>query len=66
VSLVYTALNQPAQALAWLERGYDTQDSTMVNICQDPRLDSLRQRPQFQALLRRMKFPQATAGLAAR
>ena len=52
---------EPPQALAWLERGYETQDSTMVNICQDPRLDPLRGGPEFQALLRKMKFPQATS-----
>jgi eukaryotic-like serine/threonine-protein kinase len=61
VALVHTALNQPTQALAWLERGYETQDSIMVNICQDPRLDPLRQRPEFQELLGKMKFPQTTS-----
>jgi serine/threonine-protein kinase len=62
VALVYTALGDLPQALAWLERGYETQDSTMVNICEDPRLDPLRDRPEFQALLRKMQFPQATSG----
>jgi tetratricopeptide (TPR) repeat protein len=62
VALVYTALGELLQALAWLERGYETQDSTMVNICEDPRLDPLRERPEFQALLRKMQFPQATSG----
>ena len=61
VALVYTALGQLPQALAWLERGYETQDSTMVNICEDPRLDPLRERPEFHALLRKMQFPQATS-----
>jgi serine/threonine-protein kinase len=61
VALVYTALGQLPQALAWLERGYETQDSTMVNICEDPRLDPLRARPEFQALLRKMQFPQTAA-----
>ena len=61
VALVYTALDDQAQALAWLRRGYETQDSTMVNIYRDPRLDPLRGREEFQALLRKMKFPGAAA-----
>ena len=61
VALVYTALDDQAQALAWLRRGYETQDSTMVNIYRDPRLDPLRGREEFQALLRKMKFPGAVA-----
>jgi eukaryotic-like serine/threonine-protein kinase len=61
VALVYTRLGQPDQALAWLRRGYETQDSTMVNVYQDPRLDALRGREEFAELLRKMKFPGSTA-----
>jgi eukaryotic-like serine/threonine-protein kinase len=61
VALAYTALGQPEQALAWLRRGYETQDSTMVNVYQDPRLDLLRGREEFAELLRKMKFPGSTA-----
>ena len=59
VALVYTALGEPDRALAWLHRGYETQDTTMVNISQDPRLDPLRTRPEFQALVAQMRFPGA-------
>ena len=61
VALAYTALGQPEQALAWLRRGYETQDSTMVNVYQDPRLDPLRGRKEFADLLRQMKFPGGAA-----
>jgi tetratricopeptide (TPR) repeat protein len=61
VALAYTALGQPEQALAWLRRGYETQDSTMVNVYQDPRLDPLRGRKEFADLLRLMKFPGGAA-----
>jgi TolB-like protein/DNA-binding winged helix-turn-helix (wHTH) protein len=46
------------QALTWLERAYEEHDQWMVFVNSYPGLDRLRSEPRFQALLRRMNFPQ--------
>jgi len=53
----YVGLDQKDQAVTWLERAYDEHDQWMVYIASYPGLDSLHSEPRFQALLRRMNFP---------
>ena len=54
----YLGLGEKDQALTWLERAYEDRDVLMVYIKADPGLDALRSEPRFEALLRRMNFPQ--------
>jgi len=63
VALSYTAFSlgtvgQTDQAVTWLVQAYEEHDQWMVfaNSCSG--LDRLRSEPRFQALLRRMNFPQ--------
>jgi serine/threonine protein kinase/tetratricopeptide (TPR) repeat protein len=55
-ALVYTALQQPQEALTWLEHAYATRDATIVNLQHDPRFDSLRSDRRFNSLLERLHF----------
>jgi TolB-like protein/tetratricopeptide (TPR) repeat protein len=59
VALAYTRLGRPADALRWLEKGYEDHDPLMTTLMVDPRLDPLRGEPGFQALMRKMDFPEA-------
>jgi len=54
----YTGLGEKDEAIAWLERAYEEHDQGLVDIKAYPGLDTLRSEPRFQALLRRMNFPQ--------
>src|SRR5215469_11451024 len=54
----YVGLGQKDQAVTWLERAYDEHDQWMVFIDAYPGFDRLQSEPRFQALLRRMNFPQ--------
>jgi TolB-like protein/Flp pilus assembly protein TadD/predicted Ser/Thr protein kinase len=65
LALVYTRLGQKAKALEWLVRGYDQRDTTMVSLAIDPRFDTLRGEPRFEALVRKMNFPAPGSGHAA-
>ena len=53
----YRGLGEKDQALTWLERAYEERD-LMVFIQAAPYWDVLRSEPRFEALLRRMNFPQ--------
>jgi hypothetical protein len=44
-------------ALAWLEKAYEEQSDFQGELQEGPELDSLRDDPRFQDLLRRMRFP---------
>ena len=54
----YVGLGQRDQAITWLERAYEEHDEWMVFANSYPGLDRLRSEPRFQALMRRMNFPQ--------
>ena len=54
---IYTALGEPEQALGWLENGYRERSAPMALLKVDPQFDSLRSKPRFCDLLRRMSFP---------
>jgi TolB-like protein/DNA-binding winged helix-turn-helix (wHTH) protein/Tfp pilus assembly protein PilF len=54
----YIGLGEQDEAMAWLERAYEEHDQRMVYIKTYPGWDALRSEPRFQALVRRMNFPQ--------
>jgi TolB-like protein/DNA-binding winged helix-turn-helix (wHTH) protein len=54
----YLGLGDKDQALTYLERAYEEQDPALFFLKMSPRLDPLRSEPRFQALLRRLNFPQ--------
>ena len=54
----YLGLGERNRALGWMERAYEEHDQGMVYIKAYPGWDALRSEPRFQALVRRMNFPQ--------
>ncbi len=54
----YLGIGAKDAALTWMERGIEEQDQELVSPKVDPSLDPLRSEPRFQALMRRMNFPQ--------
>jgi TolB-like protein len=54
----YLGLGDKDQALTFLERAYEEDDQGLFTVKVSPLLDPLRSKPRFQALLRRMNFPQ--------
>jgi serine/threonine protein kinase/Tfp pilus assembly protein PilF len=61
VASIYLALPEKAQALRWLQRAYLQRDRWLVFAKVDPSMDPFRSDPRYQALLRRMNFPQESA-----
>src|SRR5262249_17679817 len=58
-ALVYTAEGRNADALTALERAYREQDSTLVSLYIDPRLERLHADPRYVSLVQRMHYPKA-------
>ncbi len=58
VADVFAAAGEHDQALEWLERACDERDPNMPYLSVNRGLDSLRDDPRFQELLRRMNLPQ--------
>jgi adenylate cyclase len=54
----YARLGEKDKAFEWLEKAYEERNGSMLQLRSDPDVDSLRDDPRFQALLRRMNFPQ--------
>ncbi len=57
-ALVYTAQGRLRRALDALDRAYREQDSTLVSLMIDPRFERLHAEPRYQALVKRMGFPE--------
>jgi serine/threonine-protein kinase len=57
IALVYNALGETNQALAWLEKGYKHHDPKMA-LLKEERWNNLRDDPRFAALMERMHFPE--------
>ena len=58
-ALIHTGLGEQDRAVEWLERGADRRDLPLSAIKTHPAYDSLRGHPGFQALLSRLRFPDA-------
>jgi serine/threonine-protein kinase len=56
IALVYNALGETDQSLAWLEKGYQHRDPKMALLKKEERWKNLRGDPRFQDLLRRVGF----------
>jgi eukaryotic-like serine/threonine-protein kinase len=61
IASIYLALHDKTQALQWLQRAYVQRDRWLVFSKVDPSLSPLHSDPRYQALLRRMNFPQQNA-----
>ena len=58
IATLYAASGYEEKAMDLLERSYNQHDRDLFQLKVDPRLDNLRSSPRFQALLRRMNFPE--------
>ena len=58
IASVYAGLGDSNTACEWLDRAYEERDGQLIFIGQWPWFQHLRSDPRFQALLRRMNFPQ--------
>jgi TolB-like protein/tetratricopeptide (TPR) repeat protein len=56
VALVYVGLGEKENALASLGKAFDERSTLLTYLKMDPRFDTLRTDPRFQAMLRRLNF----------
>ena len=54
IAIDYAAIGAVEPALDWLERAFDDEESDLVDLAVDPRLDALRSSERFQTLERRV------------
>lgn len=57
IALVCLRLGQTDETFRWLEKAYQEQDTSLVNLKIDPRLGALHGVPRYESMLRRMNFP---------
>jgi len=57
VAIVYAGLGENDKAMDWLERAYGDHSNAIVFLKVDPELDTLRSRPRFHELQRRLRLP---------
>ena len=58
MAVLHAGLGEKEKAFAWLEKAYQERSAFLIHMQWDPRFDNLRDDPRFQALLRRMNFPE--------
>jgi TolB-like protein/class 3 adenylate cyclase/Tfp pilus assembly protein PilF len=58
VARAYAALNDRDRAIEWLTKACDTHDPSARQLKMFPEFDALESDPRYQALLRRMNFPE--------
>ena len=56
VAKLRTLLGDKEQALAWLEKSYESKEFLLPFFNADPNFDGLRSEPRFRAILRRMNL----------
>jgi tetratricopeptide (TPR) repeat protein len=56
IALIYNALSEDDETLAWLERGFDARDHKMNLLKVDPKWNNLHGDPRFEDLVRRIGF----------
>jgi hypothetical protein len=54
---IYAQWGESNAALDWLEKAMRLRDTGIANLRTDPLLDPLRKEPRFQAIERKLKFP---------
>ncbi len=54
----YALLGKKNEAVAWLEKAYAARSGGMARLKSDPFFDSMHSDPGFQAIMRRMNFPE--------
>jgi hypothetical protein len=59
IAAVYVNLGEKDKALEWLERAYEQHLGNSLNINTEPTFEGLRPAPKFQALLKKIGFPDA-------
>ena len=57
-AIAYLGLGDKDKALTWIEKGYEEHDQWHFSLKVSPIPDPLRSEPRFQAVMRRMNFPQ--------
>jgi tetratricopeptide (TPR) repeat protein len=57
VAIIHAGLHEVEAALSWLEKAYETRDVRLTFLAVEPKWDTLRSDPRFQALLRRLRLP---------
>jgi TolB-like protein/Flp pilus assembly protein TadD len=58
VAMIYVGLGENEQGLRWLEKANDEWNTELVFLKVDPRVDSLRDDPRFQELVKKVGIPQ--------
>ena len=56
VAIACNGLNEPSEAIVWLERALEARDPMMVFLKVEPIWRNLRDGPRFRALLKKMKL----------
>jgi serine/threonine-protein kinase len=56
IAIACSGLDEPTEALAWLERAFEGRDPMMVFLNVEPTWTHLRGEPRFRSLLKRMRF----------
>lgn len=56
VAIACNGLNDPSDAIAWLERAFEARDPMMVFLNVEPTWKNLHDEPRFRALVKRMRF----------
>ena len=58
IAQAYARLGNKKEAVSWLEKAYSARLGPMVYLRSEPAFDSLRSDPGFQAIVRRMNYPE--------
>lgn len=58
----YASLGEKEKALDYLEQAYQYKSTNMISIKTSPWFDDLRDEPRFQAILKKMNFPEVMKG----
>jgi serine/threonine protein phosphatase PrpC len=58
VAALYAYLGERDQAMEWLEKGYEERSGAMILLKSDPMWDPLSSDQRFQALIRKIGFPE--------
>ena len=58
IAQLYALLGKKREAVDWLEKAYAARSGGMVRLKSDPFFDPLRSDPRFEAIMKRMNFPE--------